>query len=401
MNELFSDLFEESTVFTQENAILGSSYIPSELPHREKELITLSECIKQFIKSGVPANTLIVGKSGTGKTLLLKHMAYALREIPGLQTVVINCRTRNTPTAVYGTILNQSFHPGISLPELYRRVVHTIESKHTKLLLLLDETLRLSSQSGSSTLENLLWMNEDLETSRISLIITTATVTWIDELDPELSSLLRHEEIILHPYSADQLYDILKHRERAFRPGVIDDCVLLLCAARGAHGGGSATQAIGLLRKTGETAERRGIEKITVQHVFESEQELDHRRRVECAKNLSVHPKLLLIGILNRWMNDSRTRHAPLTTGEAFRSYEETCYLSGVCEPLTQRRISDLLTGLEEDRLLQTSLVFKGRYGTTREIRLDEHIQPIIAALKQDPFYNNLLEIDHGEPQHG
>ena len=39
--------------------------------------------------------------------------------------------------------------------------------------------------------------------------------------------------------------------------------------------------------------------------------------------------------------------------------------------PLTQRRISDLIAELDQAGIINAKLVSKGRYGRTRQIRLD------------------------------
>ena len=60
----------------------------------------------------------------------------------------------------------------------------------------------------------------------------------------------------------------------------------------------------------------------------------------------------------------------PANTGDVYSVYRELCdYLD--LEPLTQRRISDLINELDMLGIVNAKVVSKGRYGRTKEIRLN------------------------------
>ena len=52
---------------------LESDFIPHELPHREREIKMLQGMFYPVLKYSSPANAMIMGKSGIGKTVLSKR----------------------------------------------------------------------------------------------------------------------------------------------------------------------------------------------------------------------------------------------------------------------------------------------------------------------------------------
>ena len=58
-----------------------------------------------------------------------------------------------------------------------------------------------------------------------------------------------------------------------------------------------------------------------------------------------------------------------IETGEAYEKYKEICQSAGLT-PLTQRRISDLISELDMLGMITAKVISKGRYGRTRQIYL-------------------------------
>jgi len=59
-----------------------------------------------------------------------------------------------------------------------------------------------------------------------------------------------------------------------------------------------------------------------------------------------------------------------IQTGDVFAVYEEKCKDCRL-HPLTQRRISDLLSELDMMGIINAKIISLGRYGRTRKIKLD------------------------------
>ena len=62
-----------------------------------------------------------------------------------------------------------------------------------------------------------------------------------------------------------------------------------------------------------------------------------------------------------------RTQKGRLTTGHAYRYYCDLCAREGH-RPLTQRRLSDMVSFLDLYGLVNARVTSKGRYGKTREL---------------------------------
>ena len=59
-----------------------------------------------------------------------------------------------------------------------------------------------------------------------------------------------------------------------------------------------------------------------------------------------------------------------IQTGDVYSIYEDKCKECGL-HPLTQRRISDLLSELDMMGVINAKIISLGRYGRTRQIRLN------------------------------
>ena len=71
------------------------------------------------------------------------------------------------------------------------------------------------------------------------------------------------------------------------------------------------------------------------------------------------------MSILNMHANGEKG----MRTGAVYDSYSSICRSSGL-RPLTQRRVSDLISELETFGMIHTSVTSMGRYGRTRVINI-------------------------------
>jgi cell division control protein 6 len=128
---------------------------------------------------------------------------------------------------------------------------------------------------------------------------------------------------------------------------------------------GDARRALDLLRIAGELAEREGSNCVGEEHVREAEKRVEHDRIVEVLENLPVHSKLVLCSVYLL----GKTKLNYSVTGDIYGIYCELCDQSGL-SPLTQRRVSGLISELDMVGLLNARVVSMGRHGRTKKIRL-------------------------------
>ncbi|MEM1699874.1 MAG: orc1/cdc6 family replication initiation protein [Desulfurococcaceae archaeon] len=358
--------------------ILHPDYIPDTLPHREREIAKLAEILVVSAKGEKPSNVFLYGLTGTGKTVVAKYVVKKLTEKVATLGVKLNyayVNTRKVDTAykvfsqVASSIGLRVPHTGLALSEIYRRYVNALDSWGGLHIVILDEIDYFVKKNGDDVLYRLLRINEDLSRAKVSIIGITNNLYFVENLDPRVKSSLGEEEIVFTPYNAEQLFTILKQRaEKAFKQGVVDDGVLSYCAALAAREHGDARRALDLLRVAGEVAERENAEKVTVDHVKKALVEIEEGRVYHSIVSLPMHQKLVLKAII-----DTVSKKGFATTGEVYQVYTEEASKRGL-EPLSLRRISDIISQLDMMGLILAEVVNRGRHGVTKIVKVKNDV---------------------------
>ncbi|MDH5807117.1 MAG: ORC1-type DNA replication protein [candidate division WOR-3 bacterium] len=395
LDELFKRVLSAKIFINRD--LLRPDYIPDELPHREKQILRLAETLTPILKGSRPSNVFIYGMTGTGKTAVTKYVLNRLsiegkkKGIP-LCIAYINCRHDDTNYRVLADLceaINAKVpFTGLSTSELFRRFVKALDSSDRNMFVVLDEVDSLVKKSGDRVLYDLTRINNQLTKAKVSIIGITNDLNFTDYLDPRVRSSLGEEELVFPPYTAIELEDILKQRvDKAFFKGVIEPEVIKLCAALAAKEHGDARRALDLLRVAGEIAEREGSNKVLETHVRSAQRELEKNRVVEVIRTMPLHSKLLLISL---YLLEKEKRKG-CTTGEIYDIYSKISKNFGL-EPLTQRRISDLINELDMLGIINAKVVSKGRYGRTKIVNLVIPISNLKEAMKEDPMTYSFFE---------
>jgi len=209
-------------------------------------------------------------------------------------------------------------------------------------------------------------MNETLHNSMVSVVGISNDLRFKELLEPRVVSTLSEEEVLFNPYNASELQDILWGRARiAFSDGVLLQGAVSLCAALAAAEHGDARRALDLLRVAGEVAERENSKAVGEDHVREAEKRIEHDRVIDALTNLTLHSKMVLYSV---YLLGKANIHSAIT-GDIYEVYCELCRESGV-SPLTQRRVSGLISELDTIGLLNSRIISRGRYGRTKKISL-------------------------------
>ncbi len=275
---------------------------------------------------------------------------------------------------------------GLSTERVYNLLLKRIDEKPRVVVIALDEIDKLVYKSGDDVLYHLTKINDDLEQAKVSVIGISNDLKFAEFLDPRVKSRLSDEKMVFPPYNAEELRDILEERAAlAFDPGVLEEGVIGLIAALAAQEHGDARRALDLLRVAGELADRRGEEDITERHVQMAKNKIELDTVIEAVKSLPTHSKLILLGIILQ----EEAGNVKLTTGEVYDTY---CQLSKrvSVSPLTQRRVTDLISELDMLGLINAKVKSFGRGGRTKEIQSSVSGLDVRRVLERDEILSEV-----------
>lgn len=372
---VFDDFLKRVQVFANRE-VLRHDYIPETLPHREEQVCFLGEMVAPVLKGERCSNIFVYGKTGTGKTAVMKYVLNKLSQKAAefgspVKVCYVNCRMAGTEYRVFSNMCDavdvRVPFTGLALGEVFDRFKRGLDARKNVFVTVLDEVDALVKLRGDVLLYELTRINETLKRSRATLVGISNDLRFKEFLDTRVLSSLSEEEIVFKPYNAAELQDILFERAKmAFHEDVVSDGAIGLCAALAAAEHGDARRALDLLRVAGELTEREGAPKLDENHIRQAEKRIEHDRITEALRNLPSHSKLVLCSVYLLCKSQSQQVSV---TGNIYEVYKELCEQSGIA-PLTQRRVSGLINELDVIGVLNTQVVNMGRYGRTKKIRL-------------------------------
>ena len=401
-DDFLDNIFEKAAIgetLIKNRRTLTIDYVPEKLPFRDEETKTVAQTLSVVLKGARPSNLLLFGKPGTGKTAVVKkvieHLHKKAKEL-GLEVIVpiINTKSANTAYKVLYEIAEdmginkeekklQVHFTGLSMGEATDRILDFIGKKKLNVVLVFDEIDSLVDKNGDDILYNFTRANERISKGGfISLIGISNSLTFKDKLDPRVRSSLSEEEMVFNPYKVEQLQKILIDRARvAFNDGAIDGAAINLCAAMAGKENGDARKAIDLLRVAAEIAEREKADKVEEKHIRLAQEKIEKDTNFEILKNSTTHTKIIIMAIMKSKIGN---------TGEVYEIYSSLCRHTEQ-EPLTQRRITQIISELDQLGLVISDIMNQGRYGRSQRIKITVPFLTIKEALKDDPILSALL----------
>ena len=370
---------------------LTIDYVPERLPFRDDEARTLAQVLSTVFKGARPSNLLLFGKPGTGKTAVAKNVVDRLQKKSNelkidVTVIFINAKAAGSAYKVLFEIAEdlginkeqgkQVHFTGLSMGEATDRILQYIQKKKLHFILVVDEIDSLVDKSGDDILYNFTRANQKMgKGGFVTLIGISNSLTFKDKLDPRVRSSLSEEETVFNPYAVDQLRQILHERcKLAFSEGAISDAAINLCAAMAGREHGDARKAIDLLRVAAELAEREGASKVDEKHVRAGQDRIENDAPFIALKNAPAHHKLVIIAVI---------KSKGGITGDVYDTYLALCKQAEQ-KPLTQRRVTQIISELELLGLVSTDIVNQGRYGRSQKIKITISPETVNDAFKDD-----------------
>lgn len=394
---IFDKFISQKTLFkNKEN--LRHNFRPHHLPHRQEEIEKISYNLWEALKGHIPSNMTLYGVTGAGKTAVTDYVCHHLKakgETMGrkVEAIMVNCRQIDTQYRVLSHIGNSLLedHERDEIPftgwptdRVFKELVRRMDRRGGVFVIVLDEIDHLVRKAGDDLLYNLTSMNSSLNEARACVIGISNDLKFTDFLDPRVRSRLGQLDVLFKPYDAEQLQDILRQRAKnGLNENVLETGVIELCAALAAQEHGDARCALDLLRISAEKAEQIGDETVDQSHVRIAQSQIESDQITPVIATLPSQQKLVLAAVIINERNGLRN----VQTGQVFDIYQQACKHIRQ-NPLTQRRISGLISNLDMLGLVTARTVSKGRYGRSKEINssIPTNINPeeIMASAEEE-----------------
>jgi len=377
LDEIFDSV--ESRSLFKNKQILQSNHSPEDIPHRGDQIKNVASILAPSLLGEKTSNLFIYGKTGTGKTLSVQHVANELSKRSGedkiLRVEYLNCKLKKVADTEYRILAELIKKLGGSVPstglptdQVYLKFLDILEgSKEKLLILILDEIDQAVKKISDEFLYNLTRLNSELNNTQIIVVGISNDLRFLDMIDQRVRSSLSEEEIVFPPYNSVQLQDILRKRANdSFKPDVVNEGVIAKCAAYAAREHGDARRALDLLRVAGELAERSSCKKIDVDHIDQANEKIEKDKILDVVETGTKQFQMILYSIIELVEKD---KNNSVFTGDIFDYYEAICKKVNV-DILTQRRVSDIIAELDMLGLINARVISKGRHGRMREIKL-------------------------------
>lgn len=366
---------------------------------RDEEIEAVAAELRPIVQGQPPNNTIIYGKTGTGKSLVARHVterAKRAAEAQGIAVgmVYVDCAQHNTQTRVARTItrtLNDGVsgftipRSGIGSGEYYDYLWEILDISYDAVIIILDEVDRLDDD------DVLMQLSRARESGKadchLGVIAISNKIEYRDQLNERVKSSLREEEFVFQPYDANQLREIMNHRRDAFRDGVLTGDVIPLTAAFAAQEHGDARKAIEILRHAGELAERQSSEEVREEHVRDAQEWAEIDRFEELLRGSTTQVKFILYALA---LLTEENEKSEFSTSRIYERYTVTAE-SLDAKILGEHRVYELLKEQAFLGVIESTRTGGGRgQGSYLEHRLVQDTGIVLKSVLRDSRLEDL-----------
>ena len=388
-------LFESGHRIFANKDLLKIGHVPEadRIVGRDEEISKLAKRLNGAVHGYSPENVMIYGKTGTGKSLVSKHVCQraqnAAQDGVEIGTAYIDCAEDNTETQAISSLaakLNDESSTGITVPhtglstsKYYKLLWKTLDAQFDSVIIILDE---IDLMNDDSVLMKLSRAEEagKIDCS-VGVIAISNKIQYVDSVNERVKSSFQHKELFFKPYDANQLREIMFNREDAFQNGVLSEDVIPLSAAFAAQEHGDARKAIDILRHAGEVAYEAGTERVTDDHVRQAQQHAEKDRFRELVNGAPTQAKAALLALTELSVNSNDDA---FLTSRVYDQYERICNHLDM-DILSVRRFRDILKEQAFLGVVEIEKINKGSAGGIHlQNRLIEDPQVVRETILED-----------------
>jgi len=389
IKELRTKIEQKNSVFSQKR-FLDTMFLPSKIIGREPESEMLLQHILSLKDGFVVPFVSVYGRSGSGKSTIVKFVCENLDDIISFRFV--NLRQAKTVFGCTNMILSSLGDKSLSSAQGLNKAIDCIQVQIESILkkedkkffvLVLDEYDVLFSDKRSNPSDfvyKLLQMEENLREKGfwVCMITISNNAMQEHELDDRVKSRMGGVVVPFTPYSQSDVFGILQDRAKiAFRIKVSKE-ILEYCSELSSSDHGDARRALDLLRTAGEICDGT---KITKGNIDSAQKYLQKDRAEEIVSSAPYHMRCVAAAICSLAIVEEQSWAA---TSSIYKKYSEI--ISPKEKPLSYRRVSDLLVELENSGLVVSRAYSKGRNGYGKEYKLTVSPDLVGPAVSKDYF---------------
>lgn len=355
---------------------------------RDNHITFLAKNLRKMRTNSVPDNVLEWGETGTGKTLVARHVCERLEaatedtDAP-IVTAYINPDPISTYTSTFRKIaeqVNAKADNPVDVPyqglsaEHYRdkKLWPTVKNEFSGgIVVIIDEI-----DKHGEVNEILYTLSRSQSKDDVSFPVVTIGISndieFKGEIESRVQSTLQPEHRTFTPYEKDQLVAILENRRDAFYEGVLDNEVILTTAELAAEEHGDARRAVRLFRNAGEIADEEGDDIVTTEHVLEADELVEVELFMEMVKGTPLSGKLLLFALTRLDRNNPKKEW--FRTSEIHEIYQ-TVARDVMVEPKGYNRALELLNKHVTTGVLESKKKEGGDQGKFRSYSLQGDVE--------------------------
>jgi len=280
---------------------------------RDDKIKSLAKNLRKMRTDDVPDNIVMWGETGTGKTLVARHVCERLEATTegtdgSIVTAYVNPDPISTYTSTFRKIaeqVNAKANDPVDVPSLGLSAEHYRDKKLWPiverefpggLVVIIDEIDKHGEINEILYTLSRAKSKDDVNFPVVTIGISN-DIEFKGDIDSRAQSTLQPKHWTFTPYEEDQLVSILDNRRDAFYQEVLEDDVISKVAELAADEHGDARRAVRLLRNAGEVADEEGGEIVTADHVSEADELVEVELFMEMVKGTPLSGKLLLFAL--------------------------------------------------------------------------------------------------------